>query len=470
MAKDYKAMADTILEEVGGPENVKHVMHCATRLRFTLNDIDVATARTDDIKAIDGVIDVIVQNGQYQVCIGPDVGSVYEYVEKECGAGEVSDGAEAGADAEPEKPQKLMDKIFGTISGIFTPVVPVLMASGMMGAILTILDLTGLLTSDTTTYYVLNIIYDAGFYFLPIFIAYTASQKLGVTPVLGMLLAAIMLHPDLTEFTDLGVDQLSIFGIAIPTVDYSKTVLPIILGIWLMGYIERFMNKHIPAIIRGFAAPVLTMLIMTPIMLVVIGPLGDTIGDWLGVGVTWLGDNLGPLAVALLGFFTPVMIATGTHSFAFAVIVASMTSVGYDQLLMPSMLAENLAMAGAALAVGVLSHDVETRSNAISASLSAALGISEPAMYGITLPSGYGFLGAMIGGCIGGAVAGIGGLRFYSLASSSVIGIPAMFGEAGITNVIVGIVAIVVSFVAAFVATYLLGKKNVQFSLKKKEA
>lgn len=457
MAKDHQSIAQQTLRLVGGPENVAHVMHCATRLRFTLKNIDEAVANKDAVKAIPGVIDVIVQNGQYQVCIGPDVSKVYDIVVKQLPQ---MQAAEAPAPAQGEK--KWSDRFFEVVSGIFTPVVPVLMASGMMGAVLTILSLAGVLDANGPTYYVLNVIYDAGFYFLPIFIGYNASKKLNASPFLSMLLAAIMLHPNLTSFDSLGVEQLSVFGLGIPTINYSKTVLPIILGVWLLGYIERFFNKILPDIIRSFMAPVLVMLIMTPIMLIVIGPLGNTVAGVLGNSVIWLGDSLGFFAVALLGFFTPVMIATGTHSFAFPVIVASITTVGYDALLMPSMLAENLAMAGAAFAVGFLSKDVAKRSESVSAGVSAILGISEPATYGINLPSMYGFLGAMIGGAIGGGFAGIFGFRMYMIASSSVVGIPAMFGDLGISNVIVGIATIAISFAAAFAATVLLAKTGIK--------
>ena len=457
MAKNHQAIAEQTLRLVGGPENVSHVMHCATRLRFTLKNLDTAVANKDAVKAIPGVIDVIVQNGQYQVCIGPDVSKVYDIVIKQ-----LPQLQEAEPAAPAQEKKKLSDRFFEVVSGIFTPVVPVLMASGMMGAVLTILSLAGILDANSSTYYVLNIIYDAGFYFLPIFIAYNTSKKLNTSPFLSMLLAAIMLHPNVTNFSSLGVEQLSLFGIGIPTVNYSKTVLPIILGVWLMGYVERFFNKILPDIIRSFTAPVLVMLIMTPIMLIVIGPLGNNVGNLLGDGVIWLGDHLGFIAVALLGFFTPVMIATGTHSFAFPVIVASITTVGYDALLMPSMLAENLAMAGAAFAVGFLSKDVDKRSESVSASVSAILGISEPATYGINLPSKYGFLGAMIGGAIGGGFAGIFGFRMYMIASSSVVGIPAMFGDLGVTNVIVGIATIVISFAAAFAATVILAKAGIK--------
>ena len=457
MAKDYPKIAEDVLGYVGGADNVEHVMHCATRLRFTLKNIDYALNNKEQIKAISGVIDVIVQNGQYQVCIGPDVNKVFDIVM----ASLPETGVKQQESASDEK-KSFANRFFEVVSGTFTPIVPVLMASGMMGAILTILKLCGILQENTPTYYVLNVIYDAGFYFLPIFIAYTASKKLDVSPFMAMLMAGIMLHPNPTSFGDLGVEQLSLFGIGIPNVAYGKTVLPIIIGVFLLHYVEKFFNNLLPAIVRSFMAPVLIMLVMLPVMLIVVGPLGNTIGNALGDGVIWLGDHLGFVAVALIGFLMPLMIVTGTHSFAFPIIVASITTVGFDQLLMPAMTAENLAMAGAAFAIGILSKDIDKRSEAFTASASAVLGISEPAMYGINLPSKYGFFGSMIGGGIGGAFAGIFGFRMYMIASSSAIGIPAMFGDRGVFNVVIGIAAMVIAFICGFIATFILAKKGIQ--------
>jgi len=243
-----------------------------------------------------------------------------------------------------------------------------------------------------------------------------------------------------------------------------------ILAVWVMSYVDRLFNKIFPAIVRAFMAPMCTMLVCVPITLIVIGPLGSEVGNLLGAGVTWMGDNLGFFAVALLAFFTPVMIATGTHSFAFPVIVASITTIGFDQILMPSMLAENLAMAGAAFAVALLNKDPEKRGADMSAGISAILGISEPAMYGVNLPSKHGFLGAMIGGGVGGAFAGLLGFRMYMIASASLVGVPAMFGDKGVANVVVGCLTMVISFAAAFAATWMLAKTGIKVPSFKKES
>lgn len=461
MKKDYPKLASTILENVGGKENVEFVMNCATRLRFTLKNMDLA--KTEEIKNTKGVIDVIIQNGQYQVCIGPDVIDVFKELNK---IGDFSQKKEE----EPKNDQKLIDKFFGVVSGIFTPIVPVLMAAGMVGALLTVLDLIGVLPSTSSTYYVWNLIKEAGFYFLPFYVAYTASQKLGANPFLSMLLAGVLLHPQLSNFSSLGVEQLTFFGIGIKAVTYSSTILPIILSVWLLSYVEKFFTKVCPQVIRAFSVPMLSTMVVVPLMLIIIGPAGGYLADYMSVFVQYLGNNLGFLAVGIIAALTPIMIATGTHSFAFPVIVTTLAMNGYEALIVPAMLAENLAMAGAAFAVGIKTKDKDVRAEANAATLSACLGISEPAMYGINLPRKTPFYATIIASGIGGVVAGLLGVRFYAVASASFVGLPATIGEGSMMGVVYSLIVIAVSFISAFIFTIILGKKDLETNVDNKEA
>ncbi|MBP2058886.1 PTS system beta-glucosides-specific IIC component [Lactobacillus colini] len=451
MAKSYTTLATNIVKFVGGKGNINSVFHCATRLRFQLKDIDIAKSNTEKIKSLYGVLDVVVQNGQYQIVIGPNVGDVFEFVQKE--VGEISSTDTSNKNEQKSK----FDRFFEIVSGLFTPVVPVLMASGMMGAVLVILNLLGWLPQNSSTYHLLDVVYQAGFYFLPFFIAASSAKVFKANRYLAMLLAGIMLYPQLFSFKG----KLLLLNLAVPKMDYGKSVLSVILGVWLLSYIERTSDKFMPDIVKSFMTPLITMAIMLPVQLIVIGPLGAEVANYLSVGVQWMGDNLGFFAVGILAFFTPLMIATGTHSFAFPVIVATITSLGYDQLLMPSMVAENLAMAGAAMGIALISNDKSKKSNAISASVTALLGISEPAMYGFVIPSGYGFIGAMLGGLVGGIFGGIFKFKMYMIASSSLIGIPAMFGKnSGYGNVIVGCIEIIISFICAMFFTMVLSKSK----------
>lgn len=457
MKKDYPKLAKTILENVGGKENVEFVMHCATRLRFTLKDINLAN--TEEIKKIKDIIDVIIQNGQYQICIGPDVIDVFKELNK------IGDFTQKKEDTNNN--QNLVDKFFGVVSGIFTPIVPVLMAAGMVGALLTVLDLIGILPASSPTYYVWNLIKEAGFYFLPFYVAFTASQKLGANSFLSMLLAGVLLHPQLSDFSSLGVEQLTFFGIGIKAVTYSSTILPIILSVWLLSYVEKFFTKICPQVIRAFSVPMLSTMVVVPLMLIIIGPAGGYLADYMSVFVQYLGNNLGFLAVGIIAALTPIMIATGTHSFAFPVIVTTLAMNGYEALLVPAMLAENLAMAGAAFAVGIKSKDKDVRAEANAATLSACLGISEPAMYGINLPRKTPFYATIIASGIGGVVAGLLGVRFYAVASASFVGLPATIGEGSMMGVVYSLIVIVVSFVSAFLFTIILGKKDNESNVDK---
>lgn len=464
MAKDYSSFVQELITDLGGKENITNVFHCATRLRFSLKDNSIADNNLEKIKNTTGVIDVIVQNGQFQVVIGPHVSKVFTVVSKELGLDENKQ-----EDSSDESSKSIGDKFFEAVSGIFTPIVPVLMASGMMAAVLTILKLIGVMDEHGSTYFIFNLVYEAGFYFLPFFIAYTSARVFKTNPLLAMLLAGIMLIPRFVNYQDFGIEHLTFFGIDVPALDYNKAVLPVILGVWLLSYVVKFFEKVIPDIVRLMLVPLLAMIVVLPIQLIIIGPLGNHVANLLADGVAWMGDTLGFAAVMILAFLTPLMLVTGTHSFAFPVIVATLTTVGYDQLLMPAMLAENLAMAGAVFGLALQETNKERKSAAYSASFTAVLGISEPAMYGFALPAKHAFVGAMFGAGIGGLFAGIFKFKMYIIASASVIGIPAMFplDGGGTFNVIIGLSTIAISFVAGLFITLALSKSNFKFGKSK---
>lgn len=450
MKKDYKKLAADILELVGGKENVTFVMNCATRLRFTLKDIN--KPQTAKIKKLKGVIDVIVQNGQYQVCIGPDVIDVMKEVNKLGNFNQTH---------EEEKPkQNPVDAFFGVVSGIFTPIVPILMAAGMVGALLTVLDLAKILPATSPTYYVWNLIKETGFYFLPVYVAYTSAKKLDANPFLAMLLGALLLHPQLNNFTSLNVKNLSFFGIGIRNVTYSSTILPIIVSVWLLHYVEKGLTKVCPQTIRAFTVPMLSTMIVAPVMLIAIGPAASYVADYMAKFVLFLGNNFGFAAVGIIAALTPIMIATGTHSFAFPVIVTTLASLHYEALIVPAMLAENLAMGGAAFAVGMRSKDKDVKAQANAATISACLGISEPAMYGINLPRKNPFYATIAASGIGGMVAGLLGVKYYAIASASFVGLPANIGNGEVMGVVYALITIAVSFASAFVITNLLSAKE----------
>ncbi|MFV0556533.1 MAG: PTS transporter subunit EIIC [Lactovum sp.] len=449
MSKNYEKLAQQILDLVAGKENISFVMHCATRLRFTL--VDESKVDIEGLNALPEVITVLNSSGQFQVVIGNDVSLVFKELNKLGNFSQTSN-------REEKIGKSKFDKFFEIVSGIFTPIVPILMAAGMVGALLTILSLTKILPSTSSTYYVFNLIKEAGFYFLPIYVGYTAANKLGTNPFLAMLLAAILVHPQLSSFESLGLEQLDIFGIPIKNVKYANSVLPAILGVWLLSYVERFFNKYTPSAVRAFISPMMTMIVTMPIVLLVIGPAGGYVADMFGLAVQTLGTKFGFIFIAILAGLMPLMIVTGTHSFVFPLVVATLAQNGSESILIPAMMAENLAMAGAAFALSTMTKDVNKKAEARAASLSAILGISEPAMYGVVLPERKAFYSTMVGSLIGGAFAGIFGLSFYTIVSASVTGLPGTFaeGEQSIFNFMIACLTMLISFVVTFIITKLL--------------
>lgn len=445
MTKNYEDLAHKLLTLVGGEVNIDYLMHCATRLRFTLKDIEIADVET--IESLPEVIAVKISNGQFQIVIGNDVPFVYKEVKK------LGNFTNEDNTSKSESSKKGFDKFFEIVSGIFTPIVPILMAAGMVGALLTILSLLNILPSTSSTYYVFNLIKEAGFYFLPIYVSYTAATKLGANPFLAMLLGAILVHPQLTNFESLGVEQLTLFGIGIKSVKYANSVLPAILGVWLLSYVSRFFDRYTPSSIRAFMSPLLTMIVVLPVVLLVIGPIGGYVGDGFGYLVQSLGNTFGFVTVAVLAGLMPLMIATGTHSFIFPLVVATLASNGRENILIPAMLAENLAMSGAAFALSTITTDKDKKAAAKAGSLSAFLGISEPAMYGVVLPQRKAFYATMIGSLIGGAFAGIFKLEFYTVVSASATGLPGTIGDKGMFNFVIACITMVIAFVSTLILT-----------------
>lgn len=270
---DYQKLAQEILEKVGGKSNVNSLTHCATRLRFVLNDNGKANA--EDIKAIKGVVGVANSGGQFQVIIGSDVAKVYQPIKDIVGAGE---------NTQESTPQRPLDKVLAIISGIFTPILPVITAAGMIKAVLSLLVVFKVVTTEDQNYQILNFIGDAGFYFLPVFLGATAAKQFKTNQYLGMLMGAILLHPTFTTMVAAfkeGGDAISLFSIPFTATTYSSTVIPIILSVWFMSYVEKFADKISPKAIKFFSVPLIVALVTSVVTFSLLGPAGAIIGQWL---------------------------------------------------------------------------------------------------------------------------------------------------------------------------------------------
>lgn len=267
MSKKYEKLAQDIVEKVGGSENVSTLTHCMTRLRFALNDTNKADQKA--LKSLDGVIDALESGGQFQVVIGTHVEDVYKEVIKHLQPNASSSG-------EPTQARKvsILGKLIDFVSGTFSPIVPAIAGAGMIKALLALLILFNWISKDSQTYYVVSLMSDAIFYFLPFLLAFSAANKLKCSPVLALVLAGVLLHPNLTQLRLDGTD-VSVFGIPLTLVSYSSSVVPILLIVWSQSYIESLFKRIIPNAVKVIFVPMCTILVTGILALTVLGPLGS---------------------------------------------------------------------------------------------------------------------------------------------------------------------------------------------------
>ena len=460
----YQDLAKEILSQVGGKENIQQLTHCATRLRFVLNDN--SKANTEALKKTKGIVGVAEAGGQYQVIIGSDVQSVYRPLVELTGLKEdASDNAEA-----PH--QSPLEKILAVISGIFTPILPIITAAGMIKAVLSILVVFKIVTTKDQNYQVLNFIGDAGFYFLPVFLGGTAAKQFKANTYLGMLMGATLLHPTFTamvaNFKETGAG-IELFGIPFSPVGYSSTVIPVILGVWFMSYVERFADRISPKAIKFFSVPLITALITSIVMFSALGPIGSIIGQYLGDFFRWL-EEFGPWVVpTVVGIFSPFLVMTGTHYGLVSIGINNRMTLGYDTVVQPGMLASNVAQGGAALAIAFKTKDTDKKALATSAGITAVCGITEPALYGVTLQNRAAMIGTMVAGGIVGFFLGIMNARNFTGGSPGLLTIMAYVGENTFYYLYVAIAGLVMSVALSFIITYFLYKDEEGVELTSEE-
>ena len=444
-----KELASTLLMLVGGKQNIVAVEHCMTRLRFNLKDS--SQADTQKILNIQGIISVVDKGGQYQIVIGNTVKDVYKEFIKlgDFQNNEISD----------EK-KGIVNKILDTISGIFIPIVPALAGAGMLKALLALLTMLKVVAPDSQTYQFLNFMGDSVFYFMPIIIAASASKKFHVNQFVAMGIGAILMHPTFMNMIAVAKESqtgLEVFGLPVSLVSYSSSVIPIILAIWFMSYVESITDRYMPKSIRIFMTPLITMLVVGIATLVAIGPLGNICGQLLGDAIGMLNHYVSWLVPLLVGTFTPLMVMTGMHYGLIPIGINLLATTGFDTVAGPGMMVSNIAQGGASLAVAFRCKNTEIKSLAASAGISAVCGITEPAMYGISLRFKKPLIAAMIGGGAAGLFIGIMGVGRYAQVSPGLFALPSFLGEKGISNLIYAIIGCAIAFIVSFIISFILG-------------
>lgn len=419
---DYQHTGRRIIALIGGDANINSVFHCITRLRFSLKDNDKPDREA--LMQVDGVMGVNLSGDQFQVIIGNKVTQVLKAIQDEIPRLVTDDKA---APEVQEKRRNPVSLAFEVISGIFSPIIPAIAGAGILKGVLSLLVTFGWVTATNQTYQIMMAISDGVFYFMPMVLAFSAGLKFGANPYLSVALAAILFHPTLTTLLKSG-DPVAFAGLTVSPVSYANSVIPILFSIWLLSYVERFFNRIIPASIRMMFSPLLSLMIVAPVMLIFIGPAGIFIGNSLSGGIIWLVENMGPLAGIVVGGTLSLMIITGMHYVLVPIMINNITRLGFDPI-KPLMFVANFGQAGAAFGVFLSSRNKKTKSLALSTSFSALMGVSEPAMYGINIRFKKPFSAALIGGAAGGCLAMTMGVKAYAYALSGLSGLPALAGE-----------------------------------------
>jgi PTS system beta-glucosides-specific IIC component len=440
----YEAFNQQIIRLVGGKENIQAVVHCMTRLRFTLKDR--SKADTEALKALDGVIDVVSNNVAYQIIIGTHVNEVHKELMEMLGL-----SADDATTAPAEK-KNVVKAVLDVISESMNPILEPIICAGLLAAFLSIISLTGIISPESPTYQIFDTLRMAVFYFLPVFMAMSCSKRLGVSPYLAVALAVTILSQEIN-----GVKGLSLFSISLPEITYSNSFIPILLAIWFMSYVTKFVKKIVPNTLQYFLTPLLIMVITLPATLLVFGPVGFYIGEGIIGFFNLLMKYVGSWFVMMLySALQPFIIMLGAGNFIMPICASLIASNGYDPAFISSCTISDIAVGGAMLGYFLKAKKQQQKQLFGTVTLSAILGVTEPAIYGVFVKFRRPFLAVIVGGGLGGLFAGLTGVKAYSMAWG-LFGLPAYVANGDVKNLVFMVLSVIISFVGATIASYLLG-------------
>jgi PTS system beta-glucosides-specific IIC component len=416
---------------------------------------------TEEIKKIKGVIGVAESGGQYQVIVGQNVPKVYAALCKEAG---IKEQAAINEDLDSDKPKekltlkKVGSNIMAYLSGSMTPMIPAMLGAAMFKTVQVLLgpDMLGIITAESNLYLLCGFMYSAFFYFLPVFLGYTASKKLGLNPVLGMMAATLLLVPDFMNLADSDV-AFTVYGIPCKVQNYSQTILPIILTIWVMSYVNKFLSKVIPDMLATVFVPFLTFVIMAPIELCILAPLGSVLGNIVGNGLLGFGNVAGFIAVAVVAALWEFLVMTGMHQVLILFGIAGIATNGVDTFVLTAGGYATWAAFGMALGAFLRIRNKDEKSLALGYFISGILGgVTEPVLYGVGFRYKRPFIAMIIGGFCGGLYAGITHVGTYVMGATNFLSVLGYVGG-GTANMVNGCIAVVLAFGVSAVLTYMIG-------------
>ena len=451
----HQALAKKIIDHVGGKENINSLVHCATRLRFKLNDNQKANAQV--LKQCPGVIMVVESGGQFQVVIGNDVGDVWQAVCVEAG---LMDDAPAAREKKGNK-SSMLGHVIDIVSGIFTPFIGVLAASGILKGMLALAVVCGWLTTDSATYKIWFAASDALFFFFPLVLGYTAGKKFGGNPFITMVIGGALTHPLMIDaFTasqQVGDITETFLGIPVTWFNYSASVIPIILASWVSCWLEKKSSVLLPSSMKNFFAPLICLVVTVPLTFLIIGPLATWISQFLANGYQWIYVLAPWLAGAAIGALWQVCVIFGLHWGLVPLMINNLAVLGHDTML-PMLLPAVMGQVGAALGIFLRSRDARQKMLAGSSVTAGIFGITEPAVYGVNLPLRRPFIFGCIAGAVGGAIVGFSNTHVYSFGFANIFTIAQMIPPGGVDATLWGgIIGTVVALLLSCTMTLVAG-------------
>ena len=449
-------MASQILKGMGGSKNIKKVWHCATRMRF--NVFDKTEVNKSALEKIDGVIQVIFSNDQWQIVIGTQVPDVYK---KFVHLDDFKDStAEKSGDATDENRQRgvlgVINRFISFISSLFTPFLNAICGAGVLKGILALCTTMNWLSQKSGTYILLNAAADSLFYFLPIFIAYNAAKQLNVDRFVSITIAGALLYPQIAALAT-NHTVIKFFGIPVVPMSYSASVIPIILSIWILSYLEPLLKKIIPESLKYVLISLFELVIIVPLTLIVVGPIGSIISNALANSLMVFYKHAAAITGLVIGGLWQVIVVFGLHWPIMALIMSNIAKLGEDPIF-PICCAAVLSQAGAALGVFLKTKNKKMKQISGSACIAAIFGITEPTIYGVTLKYKKPFYIAISSSAVGGVIIGLSGVEAHAFTFPSVLAIPTYLGH-GFAGEIIGLL---VSFIGAAVLTYMFGLRSAE--------
>ena len=469
----YDALAWKIVKNIGGKTNVRSVTHCITRVRFSL--VDDQQARDEAIADLDGVIDVVRAGGQYQVVIGPAVEEVYDAVVSQLGTDQTAESADASA-PEAERPNTLwgwvrwgFSSLIGVITGSMIPVIGLLAAAGILKGILSLFTQFELVDESSQTFTIIAAMGDAVFYFLPIFVGFTAARRLGSDPIIVSIIGGVLAYPSLVEMSSgeaersvLGMSlNAEFFGLPFHMASYSYSIFPMIVAAWVASLVEPWLKKVIPSVLRMIFVPLFEVVIVSLAIMLVLGPVVMVVSEGIASALMWVYEVSPAISGLVIGGFYQCLVIFGLHWAVIPIVTDQVSGPDGQSPLNAIISATMVAQGGAVLAVFLKSKVAKIKELAGPAAISAFCGITEPAMYGVNLKYGRVFIMASIGGAAGGLLTGMFGVTMYAF-TGSLVGFPSFItpGVGADENLVGYLIASVTALGVAFALTYFFGFRD----------